>query len=383
MKSNALLPLLSLLLSLPSFITAQTTNEPLILNEAPDHVRPYVLPRFKGRAVYLTPSQPIRFSITSNSSDGAFSVLQHSGKVSGWTPARPHTHGHTHEHFYCARGRAELWGQRNVTGSSQEARLGTVGDYGSMPPGVIHTFQLVDPDSQMTHIFHPAGFEHLFEEFKPYESDVFTPYPPTPEDAEPFGPLTPEYDAHLKSLDLYAVSSDIFIPRRDMVNGTAGDPTLNWHNGNNTLPDSAVDPYYIANNYGPKYLNTEAGYKVIQPLATPQQTSGTGNFTMGTVIMSAKLDADPISEAMLPHHFALQMEDGQLVLEIDGYPPASLLAGDVAFIPAETAFKYYATVPMTKFLYMNAGREGLEYQLLQKSVPWGFPAFPQDAGFQG
>ena len=374
--------------ALPVSSLGNGNNKSLIVDEAPNYVRPYVLPRFKGRAVPLTPSQPIRFSITVNSTGGAFSMVQHSGKISGWTPARPHTHKITHEYFYCARGRIEVWSQKNETGlnATQEARVGTVGDFANVPQGNIHTFQLIDPDSQMTHIFNPAGFEHLFDVFSgghEYVSDVSAPYPPNPEDGQPFQPLTPSSDAQLRALDTYAASSDIFIPRRDMINGTAGSPEFNWHNGENELATDPTDAYFVANNYGPKYLNTDNGYKVIQPLVSPAQTRPQEEpLTIGTIIMSPKLANETVNEVTLPNHFALQMDDGLLVLEVTGYPPVSLLSGDVAFIPKGTHFKYHTDVPMTKFLYLNAGAEGLDTQLLATASPWGFPGYPQFAGYK-
>ena len=364
-----------------SVLSTSQCNSSLLVREAPDYVRPYVLPKFRGRAIHLTPSQIIRFSITTKSSGGAFSLLQHTGHVSGWTPARPHTHRVTHEHFFCARGRAELWSQRNVTNSSHEARVATVGDYGSVPPGSIHTFQLVDPDSLLTHIFHPAGFEHLFDVFSGgnYESPVGSPYPADPEDAQPFGPLTPELAKQLESLDLYAAEEDLFIPRRDLLNGTAGDSKLNWHDGPNNLPLDAETPYFIAKDYGPKFLNTRNGYKVIQPLTTPVQTGSTSKLTIGTITMSEQLDDEAPSSAILPHHFALQMIEGQLALNVSGYRPTYLIDGDVAFIPANTSFFYSATVPFTKFLYLNGGERGLESQLLRDSIPWELPTYPHYA----
>ncbi|THC98491.1 hypothetical protein EYZ11_001999 [Aspergillus tanneri] len=330
----------------------------IIVDEAPDFVRPYVLPKYKGRAVTLTMSQTIRFSITANSSDGAFSLIQHNGKASGFLSGRPHTHEVTHEHLYCSRGRSQLWGQQNITDASHEARVATPGDYGNIPPGTIHIFQLVDPDSQLTHAFHPGGFENLFNIFSKGNYDthgVSSPYIPTTDDSSTFGPMAPEEYNLLVSLDLYAASEEEFIPRRDFVNGTAGDGETkqSWHNGPNTLPDNPTTPYFIAKDYGPKYLNTDIGYKVIQPLTTAAQTEG--NFTMGTIIMSPKMANETVSQATLPHHFALQMDEGQLSFQVQGYPGVHLLYGDVAFVPAGTPFSYYATVPYTKFMYMNAG----------------------------
>ena len=353
-------------------------NQSIVVEVAPDFVRPYVLPNYRGRAIKLTSSQIVRYSITGNSSGGAFSLIQHNGKDSGWASARPHTHRLAHEHFYCARGRVELWGQKNTTNATDEARVGTLGDYGNIPPGTIHTFQLVDPDTQLSHVFHPGGFEHLFDVFSlgDFEtSTISSPYLAIPADEQPFGPLTPEMEALLAGLDLYAASEEFYIPRRDFINGTAGDKSLNWHNGANSLPNDPTEPYFVAKDYGPKYLNSENGYKIIQPLATPDQATG-GNFSMGTIIMSPKLSNQSSSIATLPHHFALQMEDGQLALFVEGYETVSLLQGDVAFVPSGTSFSYHATVPFTKFMYMNAGAEGLDYQLLKTSVSWDFPAYP-------
>lgn len=363
-------------------IGSNSTVTSLVVSEAPEYIRPYVLPKFAGRAVFLTPSQPIRFSIPTNATGGAFAVVQHTGKVSGWTPARPHSHTLYHEYFYCTRGRIQTWGQRNETGAGQEARMGTVGDFAAMPPGSIHTFQLVAPDSQMTHVFSPGGFEHLFDVFSlgDYQSNVGAPYPPNWEDAEPFGPLTPAIRQQLEALDLYAADEAQFLPRRDLINGTAGDDkSLKWHNGNNSLPEDPTAFYFVAKDFGPKHLNTPSSndsYTVIQPLVTPQQNS---NFTMGTLTLSPKPANGSAMAVTLPQHFALQMEEGQLALTISGFPTEYLLSGDVASIPANTTFKYHATVPFTRFLYFNAGDKGLDQRLLDGSIPWGFPTYPTHA----
>ncbi|KAF6807197.1 quercetin -dioxygenase [Colletotrichum musicola] len=382
MKSTSLAALLSLGLAASASPSPRQTTNTLFVDVAPDHPRPYVLPRFKGRAIMLTKSDIVRFAITANSSGGAFSMVQHNGKTSGWTVARPHTHERTHEHFYCSRGRVELWAQRNVTGAGEEARVASLGDYGSVPPGTIHTFQLIDPDSQLNHVFHPAGFEHLFAEFSigEYESAVGSPYVPIADDPEPFGPLTPAIDAQLRSLDLIAAPEEEYKPRRDMINGTAGDAGLAWHDGPNSLPEDPAEPYFVANNHGPAYLNAEAGYKVVQPFVTAAHTEG--NFTMGTIIMSPKLDNETATSVTLPHPFALELQEGQLIIAVDGFETVSLLQGDVFFVPADTRFSFHATVPFTKFMYMNGGGEGLDQVLLEKSIPWGFPAYPQHAGFQ-
>ncbi|TQV92547.1 hypothetical protein V2A60_007225 [Cordyceps javanica] len=360
-----------------------TEGKSLTVEVAPDFVRPYVLPRFHGKAIMLTKTQTITFSITANSSGGAFSLVQHNGKVTGWLNARPHIHKTYHEHFYCSRGRVELWAKKGTADGKDEARVASFGDYGNVPPGTIHTFQLIDPDSQLTHAFHPAGFEKLFDDVSAgrFSSDAHAPYVPDPVDEQPYGPMTPELTELFEPLDLFAVPDEDYIPRRDFVNGTASSDGLNWHNGTNELPTDPAEPYFVANNYGPKFLNTDNGYKVIQPISTVDN-SHNGNFTMGTIIMSKKQGNETESRVTLPHHLGIQLDDGQLALSVEGYKMTYLLQGDVAFIPAGTPFSYYATVPLTKFLYLNAGPRGLEHELLSRSVSWGFPSYPVDVGFK-
>lgn len=37
---------------------------------------------------------------------------------------------------------------------------------------------------------------------------------------------------------------------------------MNWHDDTNELPTDPTEPYFVANNYGSKFLNTDNGYKV-------------------------------------------------------------------------------------------------------------------------
>ncbi|CAG8099342.1 unnamed protein product [Penicillium nalgiovense] len=49
---------------------------------------------------------------------------------------------------------------------------------------------------------------------------------------------------------------------------------------------SAGEPYFIANNSGPKYLNSRhSAYQIVQPLVTNTQSQD-ANFTLSTIIMS-------------------------------------------------------------------------------------------------
>ncbi|KAF2664921.1 RmlC-like cupin [Microthyrium microscopicum] len=287
----------------------------------------------------------------------------------------PHLHKTHYENFYCSKGRVQVWAQKNETG--EQARVLTQGDYGGVPQNTIHTFQMTDPDTQLTGVISPGGFEKLFFTIgdPSFKTSTGTPFVPGPAPPGMDPGANPGLIGALQQLDVYAQFQ--YNPRRDFVNGSAGSGV--WHNGKNTLALNEKTPNFIAKNYGPKYLNTENGYKVIAPLATGKQTGN--NFTMGTITMSPKLANLTENQITPSQHLAFQIEEGQLVVNVKGQV-ATLIFGDVVFVPSGTPFSYFASVPFTKFLYVSAGGNGLDAQLLQKSAPWNYTTYPTYAGYK-
>ncbi|KAF1315003.1 hypothetical protein FI667_g7928, partial [Globisporangium splendens] len=346
----------------------------LYVTEAPQYVRPYVLPKENGLSVSVG-QQIYRFSVTGNSSGGAFTLLQTNAPDSAELGVLPHIHKLHHENFYCTKGRVQLWAK--LGDAEQQSRILTQGDYGVVPHNTIHTYQILDPDTQLTGVIQPGGFEKLFIAIGDgsYESLTGAEYVPAAAATASAGAgASSDTISSLTAFDVYAQLD--FTPRRDLVDGMAG--SGNWHNGSNTLAKDGFTPNFIAKNYGPKYLNTESGYKVIAPLATGAQT--TNNFTMGTITMSPKLFNETAVTTTAKQHLALQLQEGELVVTING-ETARLIQGDVVFIPGATPFMYYASVPFTKFLYVSAGGDGFDADLLAKSISWGYPMYPAYAGF--
>lgn len=347
----------------------------LYVDEAPQFVRPYVLPKERGLNVRVG-QQIYRFSVTGNSSGGAFTLLQTNAPDSTELGVLPHIHKLHHENFYCTKGRFQLWAK--IDGSIEQSRILTQGDYGTVPHNTIHSYQILDPDTQMTGVIQPGGFEKLFLAIGdgPYDSITGSEYiPAAAPNASAGAGASSDTISALTAFDVYAQLE--FSPRRDLVNGMAG--SGNWHNGSNALAPDGYTPNFIAKNYGPKYLNTDSGfYHVIAPLATGAQT--TNNFTMGTITMSPKLWNDTVATTTAKQHVAFQLQEGELVVTIQG-ETVRLIQGDVVFIPGATPFQYYASVPFTKFLYVSAGGDGLDADLLAKSVSWGYPTYPAHAGY--
>ncbi|TYZ58346.1 hypothetical protein PybrP1_000818 [[Pythium] brassicae (nom. inval.)] len=347
----------------------------LYVDEAPQFVRPYVLPKERGLSVRVG-QQIYRFSVTGNASAGAFTLLQTNAPESTELGVLPHTHKLHHENFYCTKGRFQLWAKTD--GGIEQSRILTQGDYGTVPPNTTHSYQILDPDTQMTGVIQPGGFEKLFLAIGdgPYDSITGSEYiPAATSNASAGAGASSSTISALTAFDVYAQLD--FSPRRDLVNGMAG--SGNWHNGSNALAPDGNTPNFVAKNYGPKYLNTDSGfYHVIAPLATGTQT--TTNFTMGTITMSPKLWNDTLAATIAKQHLALQMQEGELVVAIRG-ETARLIQGDVIFVPAAMPFTYYASVPFTKFLYVSAGGDGFDADLLAKSISWGFPTYPAHAGY--
>ncbi|KAJ5261293.1 hypothetical protein N7478_011888 [Penicillium angulare] len=177
--------------------------------------------------------------------------------------------------------------------------------------------------------------------------------------------------AKLRTYDVYAQTD--FEPRRDIVNGTAPS-TEPWHTESNDLGEVG-EPYFIANGYGPKYLSSKYGYQVIQPLVTPKQAQDT-NYTMSTISLSRQTRNSPPSYT-LKGAAAFEVLEGVLSIQIGDYPVATLFTGDVAFIPAETAFTYYSAVAFTKALYVSSGTDGVDQQLIAGGKSWDFVTFPK------
>jgi quercetin dioxygenase-like cupin family protein len=375
MKTAAILSsVVTLAAAVPNSFSRRAGNGSLIVDEAPQYARPYALRKGTGQAVQVG-SQVYRFSVTGNSSDGAFTLMQTNAATGAGLGVLPHIHKTHYENFYCTKGRVQLWTETNATGEA--ARVLTQGDYGAVPHNTIHTFQITDPDTQLTGVIQPGGFEELFIALASddFDSPIGSEYVPSS-----ISDTTASDASVISALEAYDVYAQLdFDPRRDLVNGSAGG-AANWHNGSNTLAADSVTPNFIAKNWGPKYLNTDGGiYRLVSPLATGDQTAN--NFTMGNVVISPMMPNQTATSGSYTASLALQVEEGQLVVEVDGYDSVSLIQGDVVFVPAETSFTYYAAAAYTKLLYISGGGDGFDHQLMQRAESWDYATYPVDMGY--
>jgi hypothetical protein len=165
-----------------------------------------------------------------------------------------------------------------------------------------------------------------------------------------------------------------FVPRYDIVNGTAPAGT-GWKTAASTLPTDPNQPYYMARDMGPKYLYNGSFYQVIQPINTVAQSTY-HNFSISWISIPELQNNQTVAWYKSPGHAGLRVEDGALILKVEGYDDAQLLHGDVAVIPAGTNFAYHGAAGYTKFLYFAAGTGNLDSTLISKSVSWNAPVWP-------
>jgi hypothetical protein len=61
-----------------------------------------------------------------------------------------------YENFFNYKGHFQLWTEKD---GDEQAHLLTAGDYGAVPHNTTHTFQILDPDTEMVGVIQPGGFE--------------------------------------------------------------------------------------------------------------------------------------------------------------------------------------------------------------------------------
>ncbi|EME76905.1 uncharacterized protein MYCFIDRAFT_65382 [Pseudocercospora fijiensis CIRAD86] len=351
-------------------LLAPAARASLWVDKAPSSVRPYVIEHYANANALTIGSQTFRFPVTGPSSGNKLTILMTSAPESGDLSVLPHIHEKYHENFCCFKGRVQLWAHKC---NDTEARLLTAGDFGSVPVDTTHTFQTLDPDTEIVGVVAPGSFEDLFyflaTQNVSYETQ--TPYTPVDSGGDAGSGTPAEIISQLASFDVHAALN--FTPPRDLVNGSRPAGAI-WHDGNNNIPSSSGSPYFIALNWGPKYLNNSTGaYQIVQPFVTP--VTGEQTFTEGTITLGRRFP-DAVSPTWnLTDHLVLIIVEGAIDLTIAN-ETATLLGGDVAFVPGGTPFSYGSKAAFSKFLYVSAGVEGLDQQLLADSGEWNWPVFP-------
>lgn len=186
---------------------------------------PYVLEAGSGRAHVLL-GQVGRALAGAEETGGAMSVMSLDGPRAE-RPIPLHYHELEYEFFFCFRGAIQLW-------ADQESRVLHPGDFGYIPPGTVHAYQLLGHHSEFLGPVVPGGWDRFFDLCgEPYAGPCF----PT----GPTGP--PPFDRFARAEQEFKMK---YRPELDYVEATHDRP-------DDALPGT-VSPYFLRAGEGARHL---------------------------------------------------------------------------------------------------------------------------------
>jgi quercetin dioxygenase-like cupin family protein len=278
---------------------------------------PYVIEAGSGRAHVLL-GQVGRALVGAEESGGAMSVMTLDAPRAQ-RPIPLHYHDDEHEFFFCLRGAVQLW-------ADDESRVLEPGDFGYIPPGVLHAYQPHGHYSTFVGPIVPGGWDRFFDfTGEPYSGASFPPGPPGPPPFERFARAEVEFGMKYRPDAQYAAA------RTDAAD--------------DTLPAGQA-AYFLRCGEGPRH--ELAGQ--LQTLIVGADQTG-GRTTM-TALEMAKGPGLPMHLHARTHE-ALMVLEGRLRMVLDGEEQV-LTRGDLVSIPAGVEHAYSGDGHYTKVLTMSA-----------------------------
>lgn len=308
------------------------------VTELPGKAVPYVVPAGNGRA-HLLISDVGRTLVGAEESDGLMSVMSATGARAP-RPIPLHFHAHEYEFFFCLDGLLQLW-------AGEESRLLVPGDFGYIPPGTLHAYQMHRHGACFVGPIVPGGWDRFFDlTGEPFDGGAYAPPPYPPPPFEKFGRAEREFRMKYRP-DLPYSPATLDAP-------------------DDTLPGERR-PYFLRRGEGVRHL---LGGQLHTALCRGEETDG--KLTMTTVELPR--------EAGLPAHVhertheALIVVEGRLRVRLDGEEHL-VVRGDAVSIPRGTAHTYVAESQYAKVLTMSAPG-GLERLFAAAGEPTEMPIFP-------
>src|SRR4051812_25222049 len=174
--------------------------DPLPVTDLPGGPVPYVIEAGSGRAHVLL-GEVGRAKVGAEESGGAMSVLSLDGPRAE-RPIPLHYHDEEHEFFYVFRGAVQLW-------ADDESRVLQAGDFGYIPPSVLHAYQLRGHHSTFVGPIVPGGWDRFFDlTGEPFASACFPQGPKGPPPFEKFGRAEAEFKMKYRPDAQYAAARD-------------------------------------------------------------------------------------------------------------------------------------------------------------------------------
>jgi quercetin dioxygenase-like cupin family protein len=284
---------------------------------------PYVIESGSGRAHVLL-GEVARVLAGAEESNGAMSLLALDGPKAE-RPIPLHYHDREHELFYVLRGAVALW-------ANNESRVLMPGDFGYIPPGTVHAYQLRGHHSTIVGPVLPGGWDRFFDlTGEPFATAAFPPGPKGPPPFERFGRAEVQFEMTFRP------DADYAAPTADAAD---------------TLPPGQ-SAFFLRGGEGPRH---ELAGQLQTLLVGAEQTGGACAMTTVEMAKGRGLPAHVHQET----YEALMVLEGGLTVVLDGEEHV-LTRGDTASVPAGTEHAYAAAGHYTKVLTMSspAGLEEL------------------------
>src|SRR3954465_4766716 len=174
--------------------------DPQPVTVLPGEPVPYVIEAGSGRAHVLL-GEVARALVGAEESDGAMSVMALDGPKAD-RPIPLHYHDNEYEFFYCLRGAVQLW-------ADDESRVLAPGDFGYVPPGTLHAYQLRGHYSTFVGPVVPGGWDRFFDlTGAPFPGAAFPGGARAPPPFEKFGRAEAEFKMKYRPDAQYVPASE-------------------------------------------------------------------------------------------------------------------------------------------------------------------------------
>lgn len=294
-----------------------TTNSLTALKHAPGKSgQPYILESLCGEVIYIPLSKSAtRLLVTGKESENAFAVVG-TGGTSG-DPIGFHFHREAHDVFLCLKGSVKIW-------AGDQCRILGPDDFASVPPGVVHQYQILGDRTEFVGLIVPGGWEEFFRFIgEPYDGPIF----PLEDNRNFVEVLLPKLIAASEKFDM--------VPVRDHP-GAEATP---WADDEDCTLPGDLKPYFLRAGTAPRWL---LGGVICSILAGPAESAG--RFSIGTIEGSSWHKDGPLSKEFIFEevHHAFQIAEGTMEFRL-GSQSAVLGPGETMYVPRGQSFSVTIT----------------------------------------
>ncbi|OGE47465.1 hypothetical protein PENARI_c043G05623 [Penicillium arizonense] len=312
----------------------------------------YALESLCGEIYYIPFSKSaMRLLVTGKVSDGAIALVSTGG--SGGDPIGFHYHREAHDVFLCLKGHVNVW-------ANSQARTMGPGDFASVPPGVIHQYQILGDRSEFIGLIVPGGWEEFFRLLgEPYAGAMW----PATDDRNPLEVLIPRLKEAAERFDM--------VPQPHIQ---AFEPQP-WVEGKDNVLPAALRPYFLRAGTEPAY---RFGGSVVRVLATTKESGG--KFAIGSLEGSSFHQNEILAAGLVfpSVHHAFHIIEGTFEFQVDA-AVVTLTAAETLYVPKGSRFELRYRSRYAK-LYVFASGGGLVELFARTGHEYKLPIIPEIEG---